>query len=155
MTPVGFFASPGMLLVAFSFISSLIGTDPSPADFHGCGGLSGGDFPGDGTVAKSGPSIVESIVKTANAGEFLVTFAEPPGNAYLDVLYQDASVASPPNGPGDEYDGRVSELKNLAAGRTTKVTLLVTIVDDAGAPAELNARVVSVFLVLKISRAGA
>jgi hypothetical protein len=153
MIPNAMFAANGMLIAAFSFVSTLIGTNPAVANFRGCGGLTGTDA-GAG-VSNSGPSFVSSITKTANAGEFLVTLAVPQGHAYRYMLHGEASVWSAQAGPGDEYHAQIADPANEGSGRTTAVTFLVTILDEAGAPVELDARRVSVFMVWKISGSGA
>lgn len=152
--PIGYFSTPGMLVAAFSWVSTLIGTDPAVADFRGCGGLTGADA-GSG-VSNSGASFIESITKTANAGEFLVTFAE----GYRYVLHAEASLWGVQAGPGDKYTAQVHDPANEGSGRTTKLTMLVTIIGEDGtsgvrAPAELDARRVSVFCVIKTSGSGA
>jgi hypothetical protein len=153
MVPLAFFCQGGMAFCAFSFVSTLIGTDPSAALFRGCGGLTGSDNAAG--VSNSGSAVIESITKTANNGEFLVTMSVPQGHAYRYLLHGDATVWSPQAGPGDGYEAHISDPANEGSGRTTQITFLVTIVNGAGTPAELDARRVSVELIWKISGSGA
>ncbi len=141
--PVAKFAGAGLVFGAFGFISTLIGTNPVLATCFGMGGLSGSDAATG--VANSGPSLIESITKTANAGEFLVTMAD----GWRAVYDASATVWGPTAGPNDGVRAAVSLPTNQGAGHTTKVTFLVTMLDAAGAPAETNGRTVTVRLILK------
>ncbi len=153
MVPVAMFHQGGLMFAAFSFISTLIGTNPDVDYFRGCGGETGSDATTG--VSNSGASFVESITKTANAGEFLVTLAVPQGHAYRYLLSGSAEVLSPEGGPATAHCATCSDPINEGAGRTTQITFLVTIQDGALAPVELDARRVTVFMVWKISGAGA
>lgn len=138
-----------MLRCEFGFISTLIGTNPALATTFGMGGLTGADVAG-GSNSNSGPSAVASITKTANNGEFLVTLAD----GYRAVHYASVFVWGPVAGPNDGVRAAVSLPANQGSGHTTAVTFLVTILNAAGAPVELNARTICVFLSLKDSRSG-
>lgn len=153
MTPIAMFAANGMLFGAFSFVSTLIGTDPAVSSFRGCGGLTGSDS--SAGVSNSGPAFIESITKTANNGEFLVTVAVPQGHVYRYMLHGSASVWSAQAGPASAHTAQIGDPANEGSGRTTKLTFLVTILDGALAPVELDARRVSVFVVMKTSGSGA
>lgn len=147
--PVSKNTQNGMLRSEFGFISTLIGTNPAVASMFGCGGLTGPDAAGS-SRSNSGPSIVESIVKTANNGEFLVTLAD----GYRAVHYAHATVWGPTAGPNDGVQAAVSLPANQGSGHTTKITFLVTILNAAGAPTETNNRTLCVWLSLKDSSSG-
>lgn len=153
MVPIAMFSQGGMAFMAFSFVSTLIGTNPSAALFRGCGGETGSDAAAG--TSKSGGAVIESITKTANNGEFLVTLAVPQGHAYRYLLHGSASVWSPEAGPATAHCAAIGDPVNEGAGRTTQITFLVTIQDGALAPVELNTRRVSCLLVWKISGSGA
>ena len=142
-TPVAHFTGAGLLFGAFGFISTLIGTNPVLATCFGLGGLTGVDAATG--VANSGPSVVASITKTANNGEFLVTLAD----GYRAVFDLHATVWGPTAGPNDGVQAAVSLPANQGSGHTTAVTFLVTILNAAGTPTETNGRTISVGFVLK------
>lgn len=144
------FASPGLLIGAFSFVTTNIGADPDMTLSHGCGGLSGGDGASTGATANGGPTFVSSITKTANAGEFLVTFKE----GYRAVWHADAECQAAEAGPADGYGAQVCKPANQGSGRETAVTMLVTVLDENRAVKETAGRTVSCFVVLKTSGAG-
>lgn len=142
--PLSFNATGNMLRGEFGFISTLIGTNPAVADMFGCGGLTG-EAAAAG-VANQDASFIESIVKTANAGEFLITFAD----GYRKVHFATAEVWSVVAGPADGFRACCAVPANQGSGRTTKMTMLVTIVDpNTGAPGELDARTVCVQIAIK------
>jgi hypothetical protein len=147
--PVAHFTSGGKVYGEFGFISTLIGTNPALATTFGLGGLTGADAAGG--VANSGPSFVESITKTANNGEFLVTFAD----GWRAVWGAEATVWGPVAGPNDGVRAAVSLPANQGSGHTTQVTMLVTMLNAAGAPTETNARTVTVRMVFKDLGSGA
>lgn len=154
MVPIAMFAQPGYMFLGFSFVSTQIGSNPAVADFRGCGGETGSDATAG--TSKSGGACIESITKTANSGEFLVTLSVPQSHAYRYLLAGHADVWSVAAGPADGYRAAISDPANEGAGRTTQITFLVTILDpNTGAPAELNSRRVSVFMLWKISGSGA
>ncbi len=147
--PVAHHASNGMLYGQFRFRSTLIGTNPAVAYMYGCGGLKGADA--SGSVSNSGPAFIASITKTANAGEFLVTFVD----GYRRVHYADANVWGPTAGPNDGYRAGICVPANEGSGHTTPLTMLVTILDpNTGAAGELDARQVCVNVALKDSASG-
>ncbi len=146
--PVAHFSSPGLVLGAFKFVTSLIGTNPTVSLIEGGGGLKGTDSAAG--VSNSGPSFIESITKTANAGEFLVTFAD----GYRSVWYADAELWGPAAGPAGGDSAQVCVPANQGSGHETKVTMLVTILDNADTPVEINARTVCVFVVMKDAGVG-
>ena len=146
--PLAMFASPGLLFAAFKFVTTNIGTDPATSTIEGGGGLKGADAAGG--VANSGPSFIESITKTANDGEYLVTLAD----GYRSCWFSDATMWAPAAGPAGGDDAQVSVPANQGSGHTTKVTVLVTTIDVDGVPVETTGRTVCVFMVLKDSGVG-
>jgi hypothetical protein len=146
---VSFNASVGMLRGEFGFITTNIGTNPSVSTMFGVGGLKGPDAAG--SVSNSGPSFVESIVKTANAGEYLITYAD----GYRKQHYAAAQVYGPAAGPADGVRAQVCVPNNEGAGHSVKVTQLVTTLDAAGAPVETTGRRVCVKVAFKDSASGA
>jgi hypothetical protein len=142
--PVSHNTSNGIVRGEFGFISTLIGTDPAVADFFGCGGLTGAAAAAG--VSNSSPSVVASITKTANAGEFLVTFTD----GFKAVHFMTAEVWGPTAGPNDGYRACIALPANQGSGHTTAITALLTIVDpNTGAPGELDARTVCVQFAMK------
>jgi len=141
--PVAHFTSNGLVLGAIGFVSTLIGTNPAVASLFGFGGLTGADAAGG--VANGGPAFAESITKTANNGEFLITFAD----GWRAVWYAHASVWGPVAGPNDGVTANCSLPANQGQGHTTKVTMLVTMLNAAGSPTETNGRTVNIMLVFK------
>jgi len=147
--PIAHFAGNGLVFGAFGFTSTLIGTNPSTALFFGCGGLTGADAAGG--VSNSGPSFVDSITKTGNNGEFLVTLAD----GYRAVHYIEGHILGPSAGPADGRRVQICSPANQGSGHTTNVTFLVTILGTNNVPLELNARIINIFAVLKDSASGA
>jgi hypothetical protein len=147
--PVSKNTQNGMVRAEFGFVTTLIGTNPATASMFGCGGLTGVDAAGNG-VSNSGPSIVASITKTANNGEFLVTLAD----GWRAVHYAHASVWGPTAGPADGVQAQVCVPANQGIGHTTAVTFLVSILNAGGTPTETNARTICVWLSLKDSISG-
>jgi len=148
--PLAHFSSAGLVFGVFGFKTTNIGTDPDPADFFGCGGLTGPDGAGDGSVANGGPSFVESITKTGNAGEFLVTLKD----GYRAVWYLDAVLWGPTAGPAGGDSAQPCLPAHQGEGHETPVTFLVTTLDNTDAPAETAGRTVSCLVVLKDSASG-
>ena len=143
------FSSGNLQFAVFGFLTTNICSDPSTTTCFGLGGLTGSDGASDGSVAKSGPSFIESITKTANAGEYLVTMAA----GYTAVWYGHASVWGPVAGPSDGIRADVCVPANQGAGRTTKTTFLLTTLNaDTGAPVETASRTCTVLLVIKKSK---
>lgn len=143
--PVSFNATNNIMRGEFGWVSTLIGTNPATSAMFGCGGLTG-EAAAAG-VANSDASFIESITKTANAGEFLVTFVE----GFRAVHFATAEVWGVTAGPNDGYRAACAKPANQGSGRTTKLTMLVTILDPStGAPAELDARTVCVQIALKL-----
>lgn len=148
--PVAMFASQGLLFGVVSFVTTNIGTNPAVASARGMGGLTGPDAAG--SVANSGPSFIASITKTANAGEFLVTFAD----GYRAVWHSEASMHGPAGGPNDGKRACITNASNEGSGRTTALTFLVTTHNEnTGAAEETSGRTVSFLVVLKDSGVGA
>ena len=143
------FSSGNLLFGAFGFVTTNIGSNPSTTTCFGLGGLTGSDGASDGSVAKSGPSFVASITKTANTGEFLVTLAA----GYTAVWFAAASLWGPVAGPSDGIRADVCVPANQGSGRTTATTFLVTTNNaNTGAPVETASRTCTVFLVIKKSK---
>lgn len=149
--PKALFHQGDLVFGAFGFVTTNIGTDPDPALFFGCGGLTGTDAASDGSVANSGPSFVASITKTANAGEFLVTFTD----GYRAVYHADPTLYGPAAGPAGGDSAQVCVPVNEAQGHETPITMLVTTLDNADTPVETAGRRVSLFVVLKDGGVGA
>lgn len=147
--PLAKFSSPGLLFAAFGFVTTNIGTNPAVSSIFGGGGLKGADAAGNG-VSNTGPSFIDSITKTANAGEFLVTLKD----GYRAVWYADASLWGPQAGPAGGDSAQVCLPANQGSGHETAVTFLVTTLDNTDAPVETAGRTVSCFLVLKDSISG-
>lgn len=147
--PVAHFTSGGLVFAVFGFITTNIGSNPALATVFGFGGLTGADAAGG--VANSGPSFIESITKTANNGEFLITFAD----GWRAVWYGHPSVWGPTAGPADGVQAQMCLPANQGSGHTTKVTALVTTLDAAGAPAETTGRTVTCIMAFKDIGAGA
>lgn len=147
--PVSHNASNGMLRGEFGFITTNIGTNPSAALFFGCGGLTGTDAAS--SVSNSGASFVESITKTANAGEYLITYAD----GYRKQHHVSAVVLGPVAGPADGVHAQACVAANQGSGRTTKITQLVTTLDAAGSPVETTGRTLMVAVAFKDSGSGA
>lgn len=145
------FSSPGILWGVFGFITTNIGTNPDPTLFFGCGGLTGGDDVSDGSAANSGPSFVASIVKTANNGEFLVTFTD----GFRKLWHADATLYTTAAGPNDGKTAGVCAPVNEGSGHETPVTMLVTTLDASNVPVETASRRVSVLVAFKDSAVGA
>lgn len=135
------FTSQGLLFVPFSFTTNNT-SDPDPTAFRGCGGLTGSA--GATSVANSGPSCIASIARTG-PGVFLVTFAE--GYRYATCVLPSVS-----GGSGFTVDHEVPS--NEGSGRTTALTLQLTVVDDEGVAAETTGRRVSCLVILKDSGNG-
>ncbi len=142
--PVSFNAQGNMLRGEFGFITTNIGTNPDVALFFGCGGLSGAAAAAGG--ANPSGTFVESIVKTANAGEYLVTYTD----GYPKQHWAAAVCLGPVAGPSDGVRAGCCVAANQGSGRTTKVTQLVTTLDGAnGAPVETAGRTVMVCVTFK------
>lgn len=146
--PVAHFSSPGLVFGAFGFTSTLIGTNPSTALMFGCGGLT--SAAASAGVANSGPSFVSSIVKTANNGEFLITFAD----GWRAVWYVEGHILGSTAGPADGRRIQCCVPANQGSGHTTAVTMLATILGTNNVPLELDARVLNFFCVFKDSGVG-
>jgi len=145
---VAHFASPGLVVGAFGFITTNIGTNPDLTWVWGMGGQTGPDkAPG---AANSGPAFVKSIVKTANNGEFLVTLQD----GYRGLWHAGGTLYSTSAGPGLADTLDISAPLNEGSGHETPITFLVTTMLDADTPTETSGRRVSVFLVLKDSASG-
>lgn len=142
------FAQSGYVFLAFGFISTLIGTNPPAATLFGFGGLTGNDA--SGNVPPGAASIIESIVKTANNGEFLVTLVD----GYRAVWFGQPGVWGPVAGPNDGVRAAMSLPANQGQGHTTKVTFLITMLNAAGAPTETNGRTVNCLMVFKDNGSG-
>jgi len=142
--PVSMNATGRILRGEFGFITTNIGTNPDPTLFFGCGGLTGPDAAAGG--ANPSPSFIESIVKTANNGEFLITYAD----GYRKQHWADAVCLGPVAGPSDGVRAGCCVAANQGSGHTTKVTQLVTTLDGAnGAPVETAGRTVMVNVAFK------
>ncbi len=147
--PLGHFASNGLLFGAFSWITTNIGTDPDVTLTQGLGGLTGPDAVG--SVPNSGPTFVHSITKTANNGEFLITFQD----GYRAMWHASGTIYSDEDGPGVADTLDLSEPINEGLGHETRLTMLATVCIDADTPTETAGRRCSVFVVLKDSGSGA
>ncbi len=143
------YGQPGLVFATFGFITTNIGTNPDMSLAFGCGGLTGPDAAGTG-VANSSPSLVSTITKTANNGEFLVTLAD----GWRKVYSADPNIMGPNAGPADGYSAQACVPSNEGSGHDTAVTFLVTVCNAAGTPTETTGRRVSVDLVLKDSGLG-
>lgn len=141
--PVSMNATSRILRGEFGFISTNIGTDPDTSLFFGCGGLTGPDAAAGG--ANPSPSFVESIVKTANAGEYLITYTD----GYRKQHSVDAKVLGPVAGPADGVHAQACVAANQGSGHETKITQLVTTLDAAGSPVETAGRTVMVSVAFK------
>lgn len=141
--PVSMNATSRILRGEFGFITTNIGTNPDTSLFFGCGGLTGPDAAAGG--ANPSPSFIESITKTANAGEYLVTYAD----GYRKQHYAHGSVMGPTAGPADGVQAQCCVAANQGSGHETKITQLVTTLDAAGAPVETAGRTVMVFVAFK------
>lgn len=146
--PIAEFAQNGYVFLAFGFISTLIGTNPASPTLFGFGGLTGVDAaPG---VPPGAPSVIESIVKTANAGEFLVTLVD----GYRAVWFGQPGVWGPVAGPNDGVRAAMSLPSNQGQGHTTKLAFFITMLNAAGVPTETNGRTVNALIVFKDSGLG-
>lgn len=141
--PVSYNAQGNVLRGEFGFISTNIGTDPDPTLFFGCGGLSG---PAAAGGANPSATFVESITKTANTGEYLVTYS----TGFVKQHSVDAKVLGPVAGPADGVRAQACVAANQGQGRETKTTQLVTTLDAAGAPVETSGRTVMVSVAFKV-----
>lgn len=143
------FTSQGLVLGAFGFQTTNIGTAPSTSKIFGGGGLVGTDGAGN---PNSGPTFISSITKTANNGEFFVTLQD----GYRAVWFCAANTwAATAIGSADGYQAQVSLPANQGAGRTTAVSFYVTVVNASGVATETAGRTVNCFVVLKDSGNGA
>jgi hypothetical protein len=141
----GFFSSPGLGFIVFGFVTTNIGTDPDPTAFFGCGGTTGSG----GITANGGPSVIKSITKTANAGEFLVTL----NDHYRAMWLGEAQVMAPAGGPADGYSAQVSLGSNFGAS-SSDPTFLITTLNTSKAAAETAGKTVTCMAVVKDSGAG-
>ncbi len=139
--------SQGLVFGTFGFITTLIGTNPNLALAFGLGGMTGPDVVGQ--TANSGPTFVRSIVKTANAGEYRVTLQD----GYRKVWDIEATVLAPAAGPADGVWSQPS-VPTGEGDHVGPVTFLVTTLNAAGAPAEMNGRTIQLSMCLKDSGAG-
>ncbi len=141
--PVSQNAQGNMLRGEFGWITTLIGTNPDATLFFGCGGLTGPDAAAGG--ANPSPSFVASITKTANAGEYLVTYAD----GYRKQHSVDPKVLGPVAGPADGVRAQACVAANQGSGHTTAITQLITMLDAAGAPVEGAGRTMMVSVAFK------
>jgi hypothetical protein len=141
--PVSMNATSRILRGEFGFITTNIGTDPDTSLFFGCGGLTGPDAAAGG--ANPSPSFVESITKTANAGEFLITYAD----GYRAQHFVKGECLAPVAGPADGFGVQCAVADNQGDGHETKITQLVTVIDASNAPVETAGRTVMVAVAFK------
>lgn len=135
--------SQGLVHCLFSFETNNT-SDPDTAELRGCGGLTGVDAAGDGSVSNSGPSAVASIART-DVGVYLITYAD-------GYRYMTAGIATIDDA-ADALHARLAAPSNEGSGHETAITQALTVRSGSTAT-ESTGRRVSVYVVFKNSGNG-